>query len=485
MLKKLSCSVATKITLGFIFVIIIVGIAIFFCCEYYSFNRAKNDYKHTTETSARSAAYILYNMPVEKYLKYGKDEQYREQFNLLRALCQSAGLKYLYVYVPDFEHNKLTTIFYLDGLQGDNVHDRDLGKVINWQFNPLEIDAYKGIPSNKVFIIENQMGHTITKYAAVFNSKGKPIALVGADLDYNKVTKKIMNNIIFTLSFIFACLFVIWSVFILILEKVFIKPVMKISKRMATFIQNKQKPFKPLKVKSKDEIGIMAQSFNKMVLDINSYIKRITDTQMETIFSLAKLAQSRDDDTGRHLERVQQYCRVLSEQLAQNSPYSTQIDKQFIDNLVNASTLHDIGKVGVSDLVLLKQGKLTDEEFEQIKKHTIIGYETLKQVHSTFGTNAFIEMGMTVALSHHERFDGKGYPYGIKGEEIPLAARIMALADVYDALSTKRVYKPAFDQEKCVEIIKEGKGTQFDPVIVDAFLEIQDKFYDIRCNMKD
>lgn len=217
----------------------------------------------------------------------------------------------------------------------------------------------------------------------------------------------------------------------------------------------------------------------------NSYFKNVLDMQMETIFSLAKLAQSRDDDTGKHLERVQQYCFVLAKALSENSQYSHLIDDNFINNIYNASPLHDIGKVGISDLILLKPAKLTQEEFEIMKTHTILGYETLAEVDEKFGNNEFITMGKIIARSHHERWDGNGYPDKLKGEEIPLAARIMAIADVYDALSTKRVYKDAMPQDKCVQIIIENKGTQFDPIIVDKFLDIADEFAKIREKLAD
>ena len=140
---------------------------------------------------------------------------------------------------------------------------------------------------------------------------------------------------------------------------------------------------------------------------------------------------------------------------------------------------------GITDLILLKPGKLTQEEFEIMKTHTILGYETLAEVDEKFGNNEFISMGKVIARSHHERWDGNGYPDKLKGEEIPLAARIMAIADVYDALSTKRVYKDALPQEKCIQIIMENKGTQFDPVIADKFLEIADEFAKIREKLQD
>lgn len=231
----------------------------------------------------------------------------------------------------------------------------------------------------------------------------------------------------------------------------------------------------------KEELERSNQILGKKV---EEQVQLITDMQMETIFSLAKLAQSRDDDTGKHLERVQRYCYLLANQL-KYTIYKDDITEDFIQNLVNACTLHDIGKVGISDLILLKPGKFTDEEYEIMKTHTIIGAETLEEVDKKFGNNAFINMGKVIARSHHERWDGLGYPDKLKREQIPLPARIMAIADVYDALSTKRIYKDPYSQEKCVEIIKEGSGTQFDPIIVEAFLQITDAFYNVRAELED
>ncbi len=214
--------------------------------------------------------------------------------------------------------------------------------------------------------------------------------------------------------------------------------------------------------------------------DLESVVKEqnktITEMQMATIFSLAKLAQSRDDDTGKHLERVQKYCYSLSSALSEKDEYKNIITKDFIKNISYACPLHDIGKVAIPDSILLKPGKLTPEEFEIMKTHTTKGAETLEEVNKRFGSNDFIKMGIDIAKYHHERWDGKGYPEGLAGENIPLSARIMAIADVYDALSSRRTYKDAFPHKKCVEIISEGKNTQFDGFLVDTFLAIQDEF---------
>ncbi|MBR2525546.1 HD domain-containing protein [bacterium] len=229
-------------------------------------------------------------------------------------------------------------------------------------------------------------------------------------------------------------------------------------------------------VKLKNFKSNMEEKNVKLENIVEKQNKTISDMQMAIIFSLAKLAQSRDDDTGKHLERVQKYCLALSSEIAKSQKYKNIVNDEFIKNIVYASPLHDIGKVAIPDAILLKPGKLTPEEFEVMKTHSERGAATLEEVNRHFENNSFIKMGIDIARHHHERWDGKGYPDGLKGEEIPLSARIMAIADVYDALSSKRAYKDAFPHKKCVEIIQEGRGTQFDADLVDAFLNIQDEF---------
>jgi putative two-component system response regulator len=196
---------------------------------------------------------------------------------------------------------------------------------------------------------------------------------------------------------------------------------------------------------------------------------QIAETRDIAVFVLASLAESRDPETGEHLERIRSYSHILAEELKKNSPYSEFIDTVFIEDLYRSSPLHDIGKVGIPDSILLKPGSLTDEEFEIMKQHSLIGAEALGSTIKSATSSSFLQMAADVARYHHERFDGTGYPDGLKGQEIPLAARIVALADVYDALTSSRVYKPAFRAEVARLMIKEERGRQFDPVIVDAF----------------
>ncbi len=183
------------------------------------------------------------------------------------------------------------------------------------------------------------------------------------------------------------------------------------------------------------------------------------------IFAIAKLAESRDTDTGEHLDRIAAYCRVLAEQLRATRP---EMSDEWIRNLQLASSLHDIGKIGIPDGVLLKAGRLTPDERAVIEKHPTIGAEALDAILSRCGADALLRMARNIAASHHERWDGKGYPAGLAGAMIPFEARIVSVADVYDALTSARVYKPAMPHAEAMRIIQEGRGTQFDPEVVDA-----------------
>jgi putative two-component system response regulator len=209
------------------------------------------------------------------------------------------------------------------------------------------------------------------------------------------------------------------------------------------------------------------------------------ETSQLTIFALAKLAESRDPETGAHLDRVRNYCRVLAEELRSHPRFSDRIDDDFIDLMFRTSPLHDIGKVAVPDQILLKPGRLTKQEFDVMKAHTIRGAETIRSLLSEFPNVHFLRMAHDIILSHHEKYDGSGYPQGLAGENIPLCGRIMALADVYDALTSKRVYKDAFGHQESRDLIVRESGKHFDPDIVQAFLSREKEFLEILRSFSD
>ncbi len=199
-------------------------------------------------------------------------------------------------------------------------------------------------------------------------------------------------------------------------------------------------------------------------------------TQETVIFGLAKLSDSRDADTGSHLDRISHYSSALAAALRQTPEFRDQITPGFAQLIAISSALHDIGKVGLEDSILLKPGPLTNEERTRMQDHTRIGEQCLKEIERRLGSSNFLQMAREISSAHHERWDGQGYPLGLVGEQIPLSARIVALADVYDALSCKRVYKEALPHEQCVVMIAEAAGTHFDPCVVKVFLQIQDRF---------
>jgi putative two-component system response regulator len=244
------------------------------------------------------------------------------------------------------------------------------------------------------------------------------------------------------------------------------------------------KPFQLEEVQARIETHLRLRRMQSELEDYNQHlqekvreqIQEISDSQMATILALAKLAEFRDEDTGRHIERIQYFCRLLVEHLDHSDLYRSYLTPDFIQNIFHASPLHDIGKVGISDDILLKPGKHTPEEFEKMKKHTTLGSNFLEGVRSRYPKNSFINIGIEIARSHHEKWDGSGYPDGLSGSQIPISARILAIADVYDALRSKRPYKEPFSHETTLNMIVSDSGTHFDPELIKMFTEIHLEF---------
>lgn len=215
----------------------------------------------------------------------------------------------------------------------------------------------------------------------------------------------------------------------------------------------------------------------------NALIESLENTtlaQEAIIFGLAKLAEFRDRDTGYHLERIRGYSKLLAEELSKLPKFRQEINDKFIDTLYRTAPLHDIGKVGIPDQILLKKGKLTEQEYEIIKSHTTIGFQTLSSIRQQYGEMDFLNMGIDITYCHHERFDGNGYPRGLKNNEIPLSAKIVSIADVYDALTSDRVYKQAYSHEKSLDLMSKEKGKHFAPLIFEVFVSINNQFDNIR-----
>jgi len=202
-------------------------------------------------------------------------------------------------------------------------------------------------------------------------------------------------------------------------------------------------------------------------------------TQDAAIYSLSTLAEYRDLETGDHIRRTQQFIKILAKELQSNPSFSNCLDDNTIEMLFKSAPLHDIGKIAVPDTILKKPGPLSPEEMIEMKKHTTYGGNAIKNAEKLSGSSSFLKFAKEIAYYHQEKWDGSGYPEGLKGSKIPISARLMAIADVYDALVNKRVYKPAFSHQYAVDYITQQKGLHFDPDMVDAFLQVQNKFEQI------
>ena len=215
--------------------------------------------------------------------------------------------------------------------------------------------------------------------------------------------------------------------------------------------------------------------------EINTQARQLMATRDAVIFGLARLSESRDASTGHHLMRIRHYVDLLARRLRRQSrELRDLITEQWIEDLCLSSALHDIGKVGVPDSILLKPGRLTPEEFEHIKRHTLVGGDCLRELEQRLSDCNYLVMAREIAYSHHEWWNGEGYPHRLKENAIPLSARIVALADVYDAMTTERPYKPALAHSEVVKAIRARRGTQFEPLIVDAFLAVEREFDRLR-----
>lgn len=247
------------------------------------------------------------------------------------------------------------------------------------------------------------------------------------------------------------------------------------------------KPYNPLEIRERIKTRVRIMEANRILVNQKHILEEmvqvktseINKTRDAAMIAVSSLVETRDSDTGEHISRTQKFVLIIAETLKVMGKYTDILKEDYIIELERASTLHDIGKIGIPDNVLLKPGKLTDEEFEIIKRHPKIGYDALKKASKKLGDNLFFDIACDIALYHHEKWNGRGYPEGLEGNNIPLSARIMALSDVYDALTSERIYKKSFSHEKSKNIIIGDRGEHFDPDIIDAFIIAEKVFQKI------
>jgi putative two-component system response regulator len=252
------------------------------------------------------------------------------------------------------------------------------------------------------------------------------------------------------------------------------------------------KPFSLPLLRKRIELHLLIEEQKKELIVYNNDLQGLVDAKTKTVVELqnailktmAELVEFRDNITGGHIERTQGYLRILVNEVMKNGLFEEEISSWDLELIMQSAQLHDVGKIGIQDSILQKPGKLTEEEYEKIKEHTTFGEKVIDRIKSNTVEQTFLDYAKILALTHHEKWDGSGYPGGLKGKEIPLLGRLMAIADVYDALVSHRSYKNAFTHEEAVKIIEDGKAKHFDPILVDLFLTISGKFDEITHHYK-
>ena len=437
------------------------------------------------EGTADLAASMIDGNRVDEYLKKEGDvEGYHDTKQLLeKILSNSPEVDFLYVY--KIKEDGCHVVFDIDT---DKMKGGEINTVV--PFDEAFADCIPELLAGKEIepvITNDRYGRLLTAYQPVYDSKGRCVCYVGADASIEKLyisERSYLTEMISVFSgfFIILCAVVVWLVdFSLIIPiRSLVACMDRISSDSGAQEQMDEdvKTFRSLDIHTGDELEKLFLSvcdMKKNQTEQMRSIRRLSDStakmQDGLIITMADLVESRDSDTGAHVLKTAAYVKIIAEGLKKKGYYDQKLTPKFMSDVVRSAPLHDIGKINIPDIVLNKPGKLTEEEFEIIKTHTTAGRQIIENAINTMDGDNYLKEARNMAAYHHERWDGKGYPEGIHGEVIPLSARIMAVADVFDALSSPRVYKPAFPLEKVLSIMEEGKGTQFDPKCVEVFMD--------------
>ena len=476
-------SLRTKVVLLLVvFSLVISGFATIVSVSLYRKNSVEEKKRFAQETASLAAAVVGPDIVDDVLALKRAANGYSRTENLLKEIkATSPDIEYVYVY--QIREDGCHVIFDLDT---EAVEASEPGDVLEIEdafreYMPaiLAGEEIEPIVSNDAF------GWLLTIYQPIYDEFDKCVAYACVDISMKQLTA---NYIIFMTKMIslylgFLLLALVFGWWFAEYSITFPVNTMAISADNFAFggtdggLDKSVESLKGMEIHTGDEIENLYNALVKMGSDSVNYVEElesknetISKMQMALIMVLADMVEGRDEDTGDHIRKTAAYTRIIMNGLRKKGYYTEQLTDQFMHDVFHSAPLHDIGKIGVSDLILNKPGKLTDEEFAEMKKHTLIGEDILDKVIATVPHSGYLIEARNLAGGHHEKWNGKGYPRGLSGEEIPLAARIMAVADVFDALISKRVYKPPFTIEKALSIIKEDAGSHFDPLVAEAFL---------------
>ena len=416
-------------------------------------------------------------------------EKYAQIKNELKTVERTTpNLVHMYILCP--EEDGLHIVF---DLESDNGVVYRYGQVVPYN---EELEDYKNelIRGERIEAVESrsERGWVLSVMEPVYHASGSCLCYIGGDIDFSSLDNYQNIFVLRVILITAALLTVVLAASVRITRNRLVLPINSMAYCANEFIADygnrgvydEARRINRLKISTGDEIENLYRAFRKMTVDtvareqnIRKQSETISRMQSGLIVILADMVENRDSDTGNHIKRTASYVRLIMEGLKRKGYYLDQLTDTFISDVIQSAPLHDLGKIGISDTILNKPGKLTPEEFEIMKKHTTIGGDILERAISEIHGESYLREARNLAKYHHEKWIGGGYPEGLSGEDIPLSARIMAIADVFDAVSQKRVYKEAFAFDKSVEIIYRDSGTSFDPKCVEAFM---DSLYEIK-----
>ena len=445
------------------------------------------EHKQLANGVANMAAGVIDPELVDDFLFYGdKMEEYRRTEQLLYDVRESSpDIEYIYVY--EIKKDGCHVVFDLD--TGD-LPGEMTGAVVPFDesFGPYLNDLLAGKPIDPI-ITDDTYGWLLTVYRPVYDKDGNCVCYAAADVSMNRLRE---NSYTFFAKLIslFLGFFVLMLAFgMWLAEYNIIMPVNSMAYSASAFAFNTEEArehgverIRELDIHTGDEIENLYRAFSKTTQDSMQYVEDI-QTQSETITKmqnglilvLADMVESRDQNTGDHVRKTAAYTQIIMEGLKKEGYYVDQLTDEFIYDVYHSSPLHDVGKIQVSDVILNKPGRLTEEEFEIMKTHTTAGRDIIQEAIEIVPDSGYLMEARNLAEYHHEKWDGTGYPYGLSADNIPLSARIMAVADVFDALVSRRSYKEPFSFEKAMTIISDGAGNHFDPLVAKVFVAAADE----------
>lgn len=460
-----------------------IGISIL---QYYRSTVA--EYEENGRYAARVISRELDADRIDDYLNKGEKAQgYREVRELLSTVIDlSPEIKYAYVY--RVEEDGTHVVFDID--TGDVAAD-DPGEVIKYDASIIKYKekflSGEAIPTD---ITNDDDGWLLSVYEPVTDSAGKVQCYIAVDMEMNRLRSEVIGFLAKIISLFLGFLILIRTYAVWMAERHIAKPINAIAhvSRHSGYDtpQAREKwitMLDALDIRTGDEIETLYEDYRRAAQNTVRYIeefqqksRQLTKLQTGLIMVLADMVESRDQCTGDHVFKTAAYAEIILLQMKKEGIYGDMLSEEYIDEVVNSAPLHDVGKITVSDVILNKPGRLTDEEFRVMQNHTVEGGKIIdKAIELVDDDTGYLNEAKNLALYHHEKWNGKGYPAGLKGKEIPLSARVMAVADVFDALVSRRSYKEPFTIEKALDIIREDAGSHFDPLIVRAFLDAEDE----------